>query len=35
MFGASTHLSWEQVDGFARGATGKFKWIICDLEQAP
>jgi hypothetical protein len=35
LFGAATHITWEQVDGFARGPSGKFQWIICELQPAP
>lgn len=35
LFGPSTRFRFEQVDGFARGPSGKFKWIICKLDDCP
>jgi phenylacetate-coenzyme A ligase PaaK-like adenylate-forming protein len=31
LFGAGTRFDFERVNGFARGPTGKFKWIVCEL----
>jgi phenylacetate-coenzyme A ligase PaaK-like adenylate-forming protein len=33
LFGPGTKFRFERVDGFSRGPTGKFKWIICTLEE--
>jgi phenylacetate-CoA ligase len=30
--GAGIHLDFVRVETFPRGTTGKFKWIICDLD---
>lgn len=35
LFGAGTSFKFELVDDFQRGPTGKFKWIICELEERP
>ena len=35
LFGAEMSFKYEAVEGFERGATGKFKWIICELEEMP
>jgi phenylacetate-CoA ligase len=35
LFGTGMSFKFEQVDDFKRGSTGKFKWIICDLEEKP
>ncbi len=35
IFGKSMTFRFERVDGFERGPTGKFKWIINELEHAP
>ncbi len=34
LFGTGMLFRFERVDGFERGPTGKFKWIISDLEEA-
>ncbi|MDF9406785.1 MAG: hypothetical protein A4E53_00653 [Pelotomaculum sp. PtaB.Bin104] len=33
LFGKNMILRFEQVDDFARGSSGKFKWIICELDR--
>jgi len=35
LFGAGMSTNFELVDDFERGPTGKFKWIICELEGMP
>jgi phenylacetate-CoA ligase len=35
LFGAEVKFKYEAVEEFERGATGKFKWIICELEEMP
>jgi hypothetical protein len=35
LFGPGTSFKFELVDDFQRGPTGKFKWIICELEERP
>jgi phenylacetate-CoA ligase len=35
LFGAGMSFKYEEVEEFERGATGKFKWIICELEEMP
>jgi phenylacetate-CoA ligase len=33
LFGPEMGVRFEQTDGFARSATGKFRWIICHLDE--
>lgn len=33
LFGAGMRLRFEQVDDFDRGPTGKFKWLVCELDR--
>ncbi|MFH0794141.1 MAG: hypothetical protein V2A74_08935 [bacterium] len=33
LFGRRTKFRFEQVDDFPRGPTGKFKWIISELDE--
>lgn len=33
LFGPEMRVRFEQADGFARSATGKFRWIICQLDE--
>jgi phenylacetate-CoA ligase len=35
LFGAGMSFKFEAVEEFERGATGKFKWIVCELEEGP
>lgn len=35
LFGAGMSFKFERVEEFERGATGKFKWIVCELEEMP
>jgi phenylacetate-CoA ligase len=35
LFGKSMRFYPEQVEGFERSRSGKFKWIICELEEKP
>ena len=35
LFGADMRFKFEAVGEFERGATGKFKWIVCELEEGP
>lgn len=35
LFGIGVEYRFEQVDDFEKGPTGKFKWIICELEETP
>ncbi|PKN98520.1 MAG: hypothetical protein CVU42_11915 [Chloroflexi bacterium HGW-Chloroflexi-4] len=35
LFGTNTRCKFEIVDGFERGVTGKFKWIINNLAEKP
>jgi phenylacetate-CoA ligase len=34
LFGQDMLLRFERTDGFPRSATGKFRWIICQLDEA-
>ncbi|MCK4574402.1 MAG: hypothetical protein KAU36_08515, partial [candidate division Zixibacteria bacterium] len=34
LLGATTGLSFERVDEFPRSASGKFKWIVSELDEA-
>lgn len=31
--GSETKFCYERVDDFPRGPTGKFKWVICELDE--
>ncbi|MHC5037253.1 MAG: phenylacetate--CoA ligase family protein [Planctomycetota bacterium] len=35
LFGKGTTFHFEPVDEFERGPTGKFKWVVCELEDRP
>lgn len=35
LFGNETKIRFERIDDFPRGPTGKFKWIICELDETP
>ena len=35
LFGAGMDFKFEFVEDFKRGPTGKFKWIICELDGIP
>ncbi len=35
LFGEEMRFHFEQVERFQRGPTGKFTWVICDLEEVP
>jgi phenylacetate-coenzyme A ligase PaaK-like adenylate-forming protein len=35
IFGESMKINFKNVDDFERGPTGKFKWIICELDEKP
>jgi phenylacetate-CoA ligase len=35
LFGAGMSFKYEKVEEFEKGATGKFKWIVCELEEVP
>jgi phenylacetate-CoA ligase len=35
IFGTGMSFKFEPVEGFQRGPTGKFKWVICELEEMP
>jgi phenylacetate-CoA ligase len=32
LFGKDMNIQFERVDGFPRGSSGKFKWIVSELE---
>lgn len=34
LLGGATGLSFERVDDFPRGSSGKFKWIVSELDEA-
>lgn len=33
LFGPDMQINFERVDGFPRTATGKFRWIVCGLDE--
>lgn len=35
LFGNYISISFERVDDFPRDASGKFKWVICELDKTP
>jgi len=35
VFGSNMSFKFEQVEDFKRGSTGKFQWIVSDLEEMP
>jgi phenylacetate-CoA ligase len=35
IFGDSMRFQFEHVDDFAKTASGKFKWIMCELDDVP
>jgi phenylacetate-CoA ligase len=35
LFGPQQRIRFVRVDGFERGPTGKFKWIVCDIDETP
>ena len=35
LFGTGMSFRFESIDDFERGPTGKFKWIVCELEEMP
>lgn len=35
LFGKDMNIVFEKVETFSRSQSGKYKWIICDLEEKP
>jgi hypothetical protein len=33
LFGKAMAITFEEVDSFPRGPTGKFKWVECELDD--
>lgn len=35
LFGKDMNIVFEEADNFSRSKSGKYKWIICELEEMP
>lgn len=35
LFGKDMNIAFEEADTFSRSKSGKYKWIICELEEIP
>jgi hypothetical protein len=35
LLGQGMKFHFERVEDFDRGPSGKFKWIICELDELP